>query len=114
MKNPVLKLLRPLYGWACSGKIWQEHLDEVAVTKCGWKTVEGWSQTYTKQRKNGMKIMTVSVDDFLVGGPEKAHVKLGEIALVDRLLGVNHTIAPQGCTAEVKINMCNYLHQAVG
>eukprot|EP00971_Amphidinium_carterae_P067921 1344317-Amphidinium_carterae.3 len=43
----------------------------------------------------------------------KTHVKLGEIAPVDGL-GVNNSITPQGCAEEVKINMCNYLRQAVG
>ena len=32
IEDPVFRLLRPLYGWARSGNLWEKHLDETLTT----------------------------------------------------------------------------------
>ena len=78
INNPVFRLRRPLYGWSRSGNIWESHLDAQLKSiqhdgsngKDSWKIVPEWPQTYWKIGSKGKPvILTVYVDDFILGGP---------------------------------------------
>eukprot|EP00971_Amphidinium_carterae_P352932 6492774-Amphidinium_carterae.4 len=120
MKDPVFRLLRPLYGWTCSGKLWEEHLDK-ALKRCDWSSVEGWPQTYTKTVNGNVLALSVYVDDLVMSG--KGHrqewsliqkeIRLGEVSEVDRVLGVHHTVIEEGGRKTLKVGMGSFLRSAV-
>ena len=66
-------------------------------------------------------MLTVYVDDFVLAGPMhgaewkaiRAAVKTSEPAIVDRVLGVNHTFDHVGAVTDTKIDMTAYLHQSI-
>eukprot|EP00971_Amphidinium_carterae_P350285 6491469-Amphidinium_carterae.2 len=120
MVSPVFRLWRPLYGWACSGKLWAEHLDS-KMKLCGWTEVDGWVQTYIKRVGQDTLITTVYVDDFVMAGPNheqewdelRKHLILGEVTPVDRVLGVQHHVFHGEATTEIKIEMSDFLKSAI-
>eukprot|EP00971_Amphidinium_carterae_P336050 6472207-Amphidinium_carterae.2 len=122
LRNPVFRLLRPLYGWTCSGKLCEEHLDK-CLKDVGWTPVEGWPQTYTKKKKKDGSILALAVyvDDLVMSG--KGHesewddirkqIRLGDVSKVERILGVNHEMSCGGGVQEVRMHMKSFLKTAV-
>eukprot|EP00971_Amphidinium_carterae_P147439 2921705-Amphidinium_carterae.1 len=120
MVSPVFRLLRPLYGWACSGKLWAEHLDG-KMKLCGWSPVEGWIQTYVKRVGENTLITTVYVDDFVMAGVGheqewdklREHIVLGEVTPVSKVLGVQHHVTCNSQTTVVEVEMSDFLRSAI-
>ena len=134
--DPVFRLRRPLYGWSRSGNIWEGHLDQQlkSITHDGqngkdqWKNVPHWPQTYYKTGSQGKPIiLTVYVDDFILGGPGSSDewpsirkvVRTTEPSTVGRVLGVHHSFEKQvdqngnGTTTQTTIEMDGYIQDAL-
>eukprot|EP00971_Amphidinium_carterae_P127451 2525160-Amphidinium_carterae.1 len=67
LRDPVFRLFRPLYGWNCSGNLWEGYLEQKMHSN-GWQNVPEWSQTYYKVVNGNVLVCTVYVDDFLMAG----------------------------------------------
>ena len=63
--NPVVRLVRNLYGHPLAGLYWQKFCDD-AVRKVGFEPVVGWECLY-KHSADGL-ILSIYVDDFKLGG----------------------------------------------
>ena len=130
INNPVFRLRRPLYGWSRSGNIWEGHLDAQLKSikhdgsngKDVWKNVPEWPQTYWKIGSKGKPIiLTVYVDDFILGGPGSSDewpsiqkvVDVTEPTDVGRVLGVHHHFDTHGTLSETTFDMTGYIHQSV-
>ena len=121
---------RPLYGWSRSGNIWESHLDAQLKSikhdglngKDVWKSVPEWPQTYWKIGSKGKPIiLTVYVDDFILGGPGSSDewpsiqkvVDVTKPTDVGRVLGVHHHFNTQGTMSQTTFDMTGYIHQSV-
>ena len=131
INNPVFRLRRPLYGWSRSGNIWEDHLDTQLKSiphdgqngNDNWKAVDDWPQTYWKIGALGkVVIMTVYVDDFILGGPGSSQewpsirkvVRTTEPTPVGRVLGVHHKFDKLSKTAtETTFDMVGYVQQTL-
>ena len=99
--NPVVPLLRALYGHPESGGWWERHAEK-GIFAAGFKAVPEWKSTYFHKKLK--LLLTVYVDDFKMAGP-KANVKegwkllqgIGKIELdtptpFGKYLGCNHEV----------------------
>ena len=60
-RDPVVRLVRALYGHPDSGGYWERHC-EAAVRKCGFEPIEEWPSVFwNKDRK---LLLMIYVDDF--------------------------------------------------
>ena len=73
MTDPVVKLLRALYGLPESPAIWQRHFHEIALL-VGWIPVADWESCYV--HKNRPAFMVVYVDDVKIAAPRKYQERL--------------------------------------
>ena len=64
-EEPVIRLVRNLYGHPMAGLYWAQFCDE-RVRKVGFEPVIGWECLY-KHPKDGL-ILSIYVDDFKLGG----------------------------------------------
>ena len=71
--NPVVPLLRALYGHPESGGWWERHAEK-GIFLCGFLPVPEWKSTYFHKKLK--LLLTVYVDDFKMAGPV-ASVKEG-------------------------------------
>ncbi len=138
VSRPVFRLRRPLYGWSCSGNIWEKHVSDInyeidkanklagniaKATATGWSPVENWPQTFWKRNKGGhINVLTVYVDDFVMAGKDhrsewkaiQEHITISEPCVVGRVLGV-HFNFKDGASPNLKhvtMDMDNYAQQA--
>jgi hypothetical protein len=123
-RDPVVKLVRALYGHPDSGGLWERHL-RAALIKCGFTELNEhlssfWHPTYKC-------LLRAYVDDILLSGPTENHEKVwkdlrnptkGNIKLEDpvplsRFLGCNHHHSTEGNKQTVAFEMAEYIDQAI-
>ena len=101
MVDPVVPLVRALYGHPDAGGYWEQHCDK-HLRKVGFKPAnEGWPGLYVHEELN--VLLMVYVDDFKAAGtPEalkkawsliKSGLDLDEPGDVGRCLGCHHRLA---------------------
>ncbi|CAK0821170.1 unnamed protein product, partial [Prorocentrum cordatum] len=101
-KDPVVRLLRALYGFPRSGGDWGAHFAR-ALRNAGWKSVEGEKSLWISPC--GMCVMVMYVDDLVLGGPERParmHLdKVGRLVELGRLGPLKRFLCTQ-CAMQVK------------
>ena len=98
-KNPVVLLVRALYGHPEAGAHWENHLTDILI-KLGGEALPSHPSTFWF--KEWGLLLTVYVDDLMLSGPEEHHdtfwgklvkeVKIEEPEALDRFLGRYHEI----------------------
>ena len=96
-RNPVVLLVRALYGHPEAGAHWENHLTDI-LKKLGGSAVPSHPSTFWF--KEDRLLLTVYVDDLMLSGPEGAHeafwaslikeVNIEEPEAIDRFLGRYH------------------------
>jgi hypothetical protein len=123
-RDPVVKLVKALYGHPDSGGLWERHLRS-ALNKCGFTELnEHLSSFWHPTHKC---LLTAYVDDILLSGPTENHKKVwkdlmdpnkGNIKLEDpvplsRFLGCNHHQSTEGNKQTIAFEMAEYIDQAI-
>ena len=123
-RDPVVKLVKALYGHPDSGGLWERHLRAALVT-CGFtELTEHLSSFWHPKHKC---LLTAYVDDILLSGPMEAHEKVwqdlrdphkGNIRLEDpvvlsRFLGCNHHHSTKDNQQTIAFEMAEYIDQAI-
>lgn len=72
--QPVVRLLRALYGHPDAGTAWEQHCNK-AVKSIGFEPVASWPSCYF--HKEWERLLSVYVDDIKMSGPRKIWPKLG-------------------------------------
>ena len=123
-RDPVVKLVKALYGHPDSGGLWERHL-KAALIKCGFTEIsEHKSSFWHPQHKC---LLTAYVDDILLSGPPEAQAQIwkelrdpaiGNIRIEDpvtlsRFLGCNHHHTVEGNNQTIAFEMAEYIDQAI-
>eukprot|EP00931_Biecheleriopsis_adriatica_P065039 TRINITY_DN3965_c1_g1_i1.p1 TRINITY_DN3965_c1_g1~~TRINITY_DN3965_c1_g1_i1.p1 ORF type:complete len:1301 (-),score=320.83 TRINITY_DN3965_c1_g1_i1:1146-5048(-) len=108
MDDPVVLLLRALYGHPRAGGDWDAHFSQ-CLTNAGWTLIDSERSLWLSPCKTC--VLAVYVDDTLLGGPPKeakehmaAIGKLVDMGMVDRIsrfLGTNYHLDFRGSTVTV-------------
>ena len=100
MKDPVVPLVRALYGHPDAGGHWENHCEE-RVRRCGFIPIgENMEWKSCFWNPDTRMLLTIYVDDFKLAGPEgniaetwtqlREHLLLTEPEPVDQYLGCKH------------------------
>ena len=118
--DPVVPLVRALYGHPESGALWDAHLGAI-LTNLGWTRMEVHPGLWL-HKKTGA-VMAVYVDDLLLaaGKNDEArlwkeiehHVKFGEPATpISKFLGGHHKVVIEGGVSTLSTQMKDFLLDA--
>ena len=123
-RDPVVKLVKALYGHPDSGGLWERHL-KAALVKCGFQELpEHLSSFWHPKHKC---LLTAYVDDLLLSGPAENHAavwkalrdpSVGNINVEEpqnlaRFLGCNHHHTSTNKGQQILFEMSDYVDQAV-
>ena len=113
--DPVVRLLRPLYGHPDAGGLWEKFCDGHLVTQ-GFVPVDNWLSTYWHPR---LKLyLMVYVDDFKMAGPAgnlaegwalvRSVIKTEDPKPIDRCLGCKHVRTDGKLPNGHKVTFCTW------
>jgi len=118
-RNPVVLLIRSLYGHPESGAHWEQHLREIVQAFGGEELKEHPSSFYFKDTQ---MLLTIYVDDLILSGPAQNHdkiwsqlkqkVELEDVTELDRFLGRHHRFFTKDGMRCVAYDMRDYAQQA--
>ena len=119
-RDPVVLLLKALYGHPESGAVWEGHLRK-ALTGLGWGEIESWPSVWLLRDENALLI--VYVDDLLLIAAQaslkkiwqaiESKVRFGEEAQpLRRYLGVHHHVVQTGAVTEIVVDQAQFLIEA--
>ena len=126
-KDPVVRLLRALYGHPRAGDIWGDKLEQ-ELKRLGFKSVDGWPSAYVlKQTKGPLNIVfVVYVDDLVIVGPKhvievidklRSEIAMEDPAELKKYLGCVHEIFRKTTDGEtitdVIFDMRKYIESAL-
>ena len=126
-RDPVVKLLRALYGHPRAGDIWGDKLEQELV-RLEFQRVEGWPSVYVLKQKVGPMniVFVVYVDDLVMVGDKnivevikklRSEIAMDEPADLKKYLGCVHEIFRKKVDGEtitnIVFNMQNYIESAV-
>ena len=118
--DPVVPLVRALYGHPESGALWDAHLGKI-LTDLGWTRMEVHPGLWF--HKSTGAIMAVYVDDLMLAAGKKdearlwaeieRHVKFGEPAShIAKFLGGHHCVRMEGGVTHLSTHMTDFLLDA--
>ena len=115
MRDPVVPLLKALYGHPRSGGDWDAHFS-ACLRKAGWKAVDGEKSVWISPC--GSVALAVYVDDLLMGGPPAATrqrmaevgrmVRLSKVHELARFLGTSYAVMRRGGVTYVTASQPEY------
>ena len=123
-RDPVVKLVKALYGHPDSGGLWERHL-KAALHKCGFQEQPEHPSSFWHPTHKCL--LTAYVDDLLLSGPTENHAKvwqalrdpsIGNINVEDpqslsRFLGCHHHHSSGKDGQRILLEMSDYVDQAV-
>ena len=65
-KDPVVPLVKALYGHPDAGGMWERHAHE-RITRLGYQPIDQWNSCYFDPQRQ--LFLSVYVDDFKLAGP---------------------------------------------
>lgn len=118
--QPVVILLRALFGHPDAGTYWEQHCD-TAVNSMGFETVESWPPCYF--HKEWTLLLSVYVDDFKMSGPEtsmakawsksREHIEMDDPVPAGLYLGCKHNYKTEKDVKNINYDMKHYLMTTV-
>ena len=97
MKDPLIRLVKSLYGHPDAGGYWERHCT-TRLKECGFEAMEDWRSVYWDAKRE--LLLMVYVGDFNMSGPSKnlagawkqlkARIKMDDPGPVHRCLGCTH------------------------
>ena len=126
MRDPVVPLVRALYGHPYAGGYWERHCD-AHLRSVGFALVhDNWPSTYFHDELK--LLLMVYVDDIKMSGPDSEHIAqgwkfirqgitTGDPTGVGKCLGCkhvvsNHTVAGQKVRV-MEYDVCDFMKQCV-
>ena len=117
--DPIVPLLKALYGHPESGALWEKHLSSILITP-GWKKCDShpgiWIHT-------SGAVLAVYVDDLLMVAPRDKEEKLWadiaaqvtfdeEQAPIGKFLGAHHVFKKDGNVTTLTVEMEDFMKDA--
>ena len=120
-RDPVVRLLRALYGHPLAGEMWHQHIEK-AIKNLGYESMIEWPSVYFKGFGATLILIVLYVDDLLIAAAkELAHraltelrqyIQIGEPSDISKYLGCNHHLDTENGISRCRFDMRAYLKAA--